>query len=146
MTTKSRPPKLVTPLTIGAAIVVAVFGVANIALEPERTLVWLLGILFLPVAMFLLTRAVRRGGRVARSVGKGGGVRAGLVGAGVALAAAFALSFTDQMGWTGEDSTITSGPVWIFLLAALAIGVDILSARLEAKAEEDDGSGDAGSS
>jgi hypothetical protein len=136
MTTDTRPPKLFTPLTIGAAIIVAVFGVTNIVVVPEHAMRWVLGILFLPAAIGLI-HLLLRNPNVARRIGRGGGVRAGLVGAGVALATAFAFSFTDAMGWTGEDSVITSGPVWVFLLAGIAIGIDLLGARLEAHAEKD---------
>lgn len=134
--TLERPPRIVTPLVVGAGIVVAAAGIANIFLIPELTLRWVLGILFLPAAIVLI-RVLMRNPGIARRIGRGGGVRAGLVGAGVALATAFTFSLTDHLGWTSEDSPLTSGPIWVFLLAGLAIGVDLLAARLEAKAGED---------
>lgn len=132
----AQPPRIVTPLTIGAAVVVTVFGIANIVLVPEHTMRWVLGMLFLPV-MFGLIHLLLRSPSAARRIGGGGGVRAGLVGAGVALAAAFGFRFTEAMGWTSADNALTSGPVGVFLLAAIAIGIDLLGARLEARAEKD---------
>jgi len=129
-------PRVVTPMVLIAGVVVAVVGAANIFLAPELTTRWVLGILFLP-AMILLIRLLLRNPKAARRIGGGGGIRAGLVGAGVALAAAFSFSFTDQMGWTSEDNPVTSGPLWVFLLAGIAIGVDVLGSRLQAKASED---------
>jgi hypothetical protein len=133
MSSNPRPPKFITPLTIGAAFVVAVFGGANIMIEPERTLIWLLGILFLPVALGLIHLS-RRNANLARRIGRGGGVRAGLVGAGVALATAFGFTFTDQMGWTGAEGQLSSSPVWLILLPLIAVFIELFSARLEARA------------
>jgi len=135
--TDDRPPKLLTPLVIGAIAVVAGFGVANIFLVPDLTSRWLLGILFLPVILTGLFVTTRKAGRVRRAIGRGGGIRAGLVGAGVALATAFGFAFTDEKGWTGAEGQLSSSPIWLFLLPTIAFLVELMGTRLEAKAERE---------
>jgi len=137
--TELPAPKIITPMVIGAAVIVAAFGAANIVLLPELTTRWMLGILFLPVTITALYVLTRREGRMRRAIGGGGGVRAGLVGAGVALATAFGFTFTDQMGWTGAEGQLSSSPVWLILLPMIAVLIELFSSRLEARAGKDPG-------
>jgi len=137
-----RPPRILTPLVIITTLFAVGFGIADLVLLPDFRLRWILGILFLPVTIFGLIILTRRPGRIARGIGRGGGVRAGLVGAGVAFATAFGFTFTDQMGWTGAEGQISSSPIWLVLFPAIAFFIELTTSRLEDAAERDHGDGD----
>jgi len=143
MMTDNKPPRIVTPLVVIATAVAIGFGIADLVLLPELKVRWILGILFLPVVITALFILTRRPGRIARSIGKGGGVRAGLVGGAVAIATAFGFTFTDQMGWTGAEGQISSSPVWLILFPAIAIFIELMNSRLEKAAKRDHGDDDA---
>ena len=66
-----------------------------------------------------------------------GKLRAGLVGAGVLLATSLLLSITDKLGYTGQRDDASERPLFVILAAIVAVATDLLSARLEKKAEED---------
>lgn len=138
MTTDYEPPRILTPLVVITTVVAIGFGIADLVLLPDLKLRWIVGILFLPFVIAGLYLLTRRPGRVAQGVGNGGGVRAGLVGGGVALATAFGFTFTDQMGWTGAEGQLSSSPVWLILFPAIAVLIELMSSRLESAAEKDD--------
>ena len=123
--------KLLTPLVLGTTLVVLGFGAVNIFLVPDRLWVWLLGMLFLPIAIIGLIFLTKTKGSHRRAIGLGGGLRAGLVGAGVLLATTFGFSATDTMGWTGAKGQFSGQPLMLFLLPTIAILADVLGARLE---------------
>jgi len=122
---------------VGTTLVVAALGIANIVETPDRTPYWLIGILFLPVTMIVLHVLARGIGPFCLGAKTAGGLRAGLVGAGVALATAFAFAFTDAKGWTGEGGLLSENKIWLVLLPATAVMIDLMGARLEAHAEKD---------
>lgn len=143
MTAERKPPRIITPLVLITTIVAVGFGIADFVLLPELKARWILGILFLPATITALYVLTRKEGRIARAVGRGGGVRAGLVGAGVAFATAFGFTFTDQMGWTGAEGQISSSPVWLVLFPAIAFFIELMNSRLEKAAKRDHGDDDA---
>jgi len=134
---ETQPPKVLTPLVGIITIVVVAFGIANLVLLPELKWRGVLGMLFLPLAITAIHVLTRGEGRMRRAIGGGGGVRAGLVGAGVALATAFGFTFTDHMGWTGAEGQLSSSPIWLILLPTIAVLIELFSARLEARAGKD---------
>jgi hypothetical protein len=60
-----------------------------------------------------------------------------LVGAGVLLATSLLLSITDKLGLTGQGGGGGGRSLMVMLPAIVAVAADILSARLEKKAEKD---------
>ena len=60
-----------------------------------------------------------------------------MVGAGVLLATSLLLSVTDKLGLTGQSGGGGGRSLVVMLPAIVAVAADVLSARLEQKAEED---------
>jgi len=67
-----------------------------------------------------------------------GKIRAALVGAGAALAAALLLSIAEEIGFSDNDVTSNWGIAGTLLVALVAVAVDLYIARLEQKASDDD--------
>ena len=134
---ETQPPKILTPLVVITALVVTALGIADLIILPDLKWRGILGILFLPVTITALYVLTRGEDRIRRAIGRGGGVRAGLVGAGVALATAFGFTFTDHMGWTGAEGQLSSSPIWLILLPLIAVFIELSSSRLEARAGKD---------
>jgi len=93
--------------------------------------------LFLPIVIIGLILLTKTKGSHRRAIGLGGGLRAGLVGAGVLLATTFGFSATDTMGWTGAEGQFSGQPLMFFLLPTIAILADVLGARLERAAAQE---------
>lgn len=132
------PPmiKLRTPLVIGTVLVVAVLGIVRLVLLPESWASSIAALAFFPVAIGVLVFRSRSASDPGRAMKVSGRLRAGLVGAGVLLATSLLLSITDGLGLTGESGG--GGRSFIVMLPAIvAVAADILSARLEQKAEKD---------
>ena len=123
--------KLLTPLVLGATVIVIGLGAINIALAPDRLWTWLFGMSFLPIVIVGLIVLTKTKGSHKRAIGLGGGLRAGLVGAGVLLATTFGFSATDTLGWTGAEGQFSGQPLMFVLLPSIAILADVLGARLE---------------
>ena len=133
----ASPVRIATTLVIGTTIVVAVLAVILMYLEAERLWSLVVALLFLPVAMAILFIATRRMRNRERAVKLGGGLRAGLVGAGVLLATSLAFRITDSLGWTGGEAQLSGRSVIVFMPAIVAVLIELLSARLEYEAEKD---------
>lgn len=122
---------------IATVVVVAMLAMTMIFLEPERLWAWIVAMMFLPVAMSSLILLKRRSGSHKRATKIGGGLRAGLVGAGVMLATSLGFSVTDALGLTGTDEQFSGRPIMLMLPAVIAVFVDLLGARLEHAAAQD---------
>ena len=110
-----------TPLVLGTTTAVAVLG----------------AMAFLPTVIAVLIWRARSILPPNEPVKTSGRLRAALVGAGVALAAALLFSITDQTGITQAYSDSEWRSVLTFLPAVIAVAIDLYSARLEKKAEQD---------
>lgn len=133
----SPPVKIATPLVIATVVVVAALAMTMIFLEPERLWAWIVAMMFLPVAMSSLILLKRRSGSHKQATKIGGGLRAGLVGAGVMLATSLGFSVTDALGLTGAEEQFSGRPVMLILPAVIAVFADLLGARLEHAAAQD---------
>ncbi len=129
--------KIITPLTVGSAVLVAALAAVMMVLEPEDLWAWLVVMLFLPAAIVGLVIMTRRTGSHDRAPKISGGLRAALVGAGVLLATALAFSVTDNLGLTGAEGQFTATPIMAILVALIATFVDFIGARLEHAAAKD---------
>lgn len=127
-------PRLLTPLVIAATVAVILFGVSRAVLMPGAWPSSLAGMLFLPAVLLVLERRRRRQADAGLTLGRVRELRAGLVGAGVMLATAFLLSATDRLGLTDSDGS--GRLVTVLLASAIAVGTDLLSARLERAAKD----------
>jgi len=129
--------KLRTPLVIGTVLVVAVLSVVRLVLLPGSWASSLAALAFLPLAIGVLVTRSRLASdpeRARKIVGK---FRAGLVGAGVLLATSLLLSITDKLGFTGQSGGGGGRSLVVMLPAIVAAAADVLSTRLEQKAEKD---------
>jgi len=128
--------KVRTPLVIGTVLAVAVLGIVRLVLFPESWASSLAALAFLPLAIGVLVIRSRSASDPESASRISGKLRAGLVGAGVLLATSLLLSITDKLGLTGQGGG--GGRSLIVMLPAIvAVAADILSARLEQKAEKD---------
>lgn len=128
--------KVRTPLVIGAVLAVAVLGIVRLVLFPESWASSFAALAFLPLAIGVLVIRSRSASDPESASRISGKLRAGLVGAGVLLATSLLLSITDKLGLTGQGGG--GGRSLIVMLPAIvAVAADILSARLEQKAEKD---------
>lgn len=127
-------PRIATPLVLLIAAAVLVVGAVNIALQPDRTLTWLLGMAFMPALILAFRALARREGRFSIGPKAAGGFRSGLVGGGMVLTLAFGFAITDHFGWTGEGSAKV---ITIFVLPVIIVFADSISARLSKVAEKD---------
>ncbi|MEL6869986.1 MAG: hypothetical protein AAFO81_09320 [Pseudomonadota bacterium] len=112
-------------------------GIARLILVPESWASSLAALAFFPLAVGALvfrSRSVSDADKARKLSGK---LRAGLVGAGVLLATSLLLSITDKLGYTGQSDDANERPLFVILAAIVAVATDLLSARLEKKAEED---------
>ena len=129
--------KLRTPLVIGTVIVVTVLSVIRLVLLPESWASSLIALAFFPVAIGILVIRSRSVADQEKARKRSGKLRAGLVGAGVLLATSMLLSITDHLGPTGQRDGAYGGALIPILSAIAAVALDLLSGRLERKAEED---------
>ncbi len=130
--------KLATPLVIGTLLVVTILSIVRLVFLPDSWASSLAALVFLPLAIGLLLLRSRSVSGPDRPNMIPGRLRAGLVGAGVLLAASMLLSITDELGVTGQGGDGSSRSMLIVMLPALlAVVADILSARLERKVEKD---------
>lgn len=128
--------KVRTPLVIGTVLAVAVLGIVRLVLFPESWASSLAALAFLPLAIGVLVIRSRSASDPESASRISGKLRAGLVGAGVLLATSLLLSITDKLGLTGQGGG--GGRSLIVMLPAIvAVAADVLSARLEQKAEKD---------
>ena len=129
--------KLRTPLVIGTVLVVTVLGITRLVLFPESWASSLVALAFLPSAIGVLVIRFRSASDSEQVIKISGGLRAGLVGAGVLLATSLLLSITDKLGLTGQGGGEGDHFLIVILPAIVAVAADFLSARLERKAEQD---------
>ena len=129
--------KLRTPLVIATILAVVALGTVRLILFPESWASSLAALAFFPLAVGVLVIRSRSASDP-ESAGKiSGKLRAGLVGAGVLLATSLLFSITDKLGLTGQSDDGGDRSLLIMLAAIVAVATDILSARLEKKAEQD---------
>jgi len=129
--------KLQTPLVIGTLLVVAVLGVTRLVLVPDAWASSIAALGFIPIAIgvaFLQARSISDPQRARKISGR---LRASLVGAGVLLATALLLSITDRLGITGKYNNGDERSLLVLLPAIIATAADLLSTRLEQKAEKE---------
>ena len=126
-----------TPLVTATVLVVTVLGIARLVLLPESWASSLAALAFLPLAIGVLVIRSRSASDPERARKISGKLRAGLVGAGVLLATSLLLSITDELGLTGQSVRGGGRSLIAVLPAIVAAAADILSARLERKAEKD---------
>lgn len=129
--------KLRTPLVIGTVLVVTVLSIVRLVLLPESWASSLAALAFLPLAIGVLVSRSRSAFDSEKARKISGRLRAGLVGAGVLLATSLLLSVTDELGLTGQSGGGGGRSLIVMLPAIVAVAADVLSARLEQKAEED---------
>lgn len=129
--------KLRTPLVIGTVLIVTVLGAIRLILVPESWASSLAALVFFPCVFGILT--IRPPSRADDSSGKkvSGKLRASLVGAGVLLASSLFLSITDNIELTGQSDSEGGRTLFVMIGALIAVAADLLSARLEKKAEEE---------
>ncbi|MDY7093609.1 MAG: hypothetical protein SX243_11625 [Acidobacteriota bacterium] len=130
--------RLFTPLVLGTTVVVSVLAIIRLVLSPDSWASSLLALAFLPLAlgvMVLRERASRQPARDTRTSGK---MRAAIVGAGAALAAALLLSIAEAFGFSELDFGGNWPVVGTLLIALIAVAVDLIAARLEQKASDED--------
>ena len=129
--------KLKTPLVIGTVIVVTVLSIVRMVIAPESWASSLVALAFLPLAIGILVNRARSASDPERARKISGKLRAALVGAGVLLATSLLLSITDSLGLTGQSGGGRGRFLVTILPAIVAVAADLLSARLERKAEKD---------
>ena len=126
-----------TPIVIGTVLLVSVLCVVRLVLLPESWVTSLAALAFFPIAIGVLVIRSRSASDPERARKISGKLRAALVAAGVLLASSLLLSITDSIGLT-EQTADGGGRFLIIMLSAIvAVAVDVLSARLERKAEKD---------
>ena len=129
--------KLRTPLVIGTVLVVTVLSIVRLLLLPESWASSLAALAFFPLAIGVLVFRSRSASDPVTAREFPGRLRAGLVGAGVLLATSLLLSITDELGITGQSGGGGGRSLMVVLAAIVAAAADVLSARLEQKAEKD---------
>ncbi len=129
--------KLRTPLVIGTTLVVIVLGIVRLILLPASWLSSLAALVFFPLAFAILVYRSRSASDPEKAARISGRLRAALVGAGVLLATSLLLSITDELGLTTQSGDGDGRFLLVMLPAIIAVAADLLSARLEKKAEED---------
>lgn len=129
--------KLQTPLVIGTVLAVAVLGTVRLVLSPGSWASSLAALAFMPLAIGGLVIRYRSAPDSERVRKISGRLRAGLVGAGVLLATSLLLSITDTLGLTGQSGGGGARSLMVMLPAIVAAAADVLSSRLEQKAEKD---------
>ena len=129
--------KLRTPLVSVTLLAVTVLCVVRLVLLPESWASSLAALAFFPIAIGILLLRSRSASEPGKAIKVSGKLRASLVGAGVLLATSLLLSITDSIGLTGQSSNGGGGTLIIMLSAIVAVATDLLSARLERKAEQD---------
>ncbi|MEL6362268.1 MAG: hypothetical protein AAFR21_14420 [Pseudomonadota bacterium] len=128
--------QIMTRLVAGVIGVVFSLGLVLAILQPERIWAVLAAIVFLPLAIVLLTAWCRRKGEgfADRHAGK---LRAGIAGAGVVISAALLIGVLEQTGVINPDRT---GSGWIRILVLLpgtiAVTSELFSDWLSKKAEK----------
>jgi hypothetical protein len=129
--------KLRTPLVLGTVLAVTVLCVVRLVLLPESWASSLAALVFFPIAISVLLIRSRSASKPEKALKVSGKVRAGLVGAGVLLATSLLLSIADHLGLSGQIDGGADGTLIAMLSAIVAVAVDLLSARLERKAEQE---------
>lgn len=129
--------KLRTPLVLGTVVLVTVLSIIRLVLLPESWVTSLAAAAFLPIAIGVLMLRSRPDSEPWKARKVSGKLRASLVGAGVLLATSLLLSITDIIGLTGQNGVGAGGTLIAILSAIMAVAIDLLSARLERKAEKD---------
>jgi hypothetical protein len=129
--------KLRTPLVIATILAVVTLSIVRLVLFPESWASSLAALAFFPLAIGALVIRSRSASDPERSGKISGKLRAGLVGAGVLLATSLLFSITDNLGLTGQSDGGGGRSLMVMLAAIVAVATDILSARLEKKAEKD---------
>ncbi len=128
--------KLMTPLVVATTLAVILLGIARLLVIPESWPISLLGMLFLPLALSGLVWRARRK-RPDQPIKAPATLRAALVGAGMVLAMAMLESMAEFKGLlTDEDGTL--GTLLVLGPALIAAWADVLGARLEKKAAQED--------
>lgn len=128
--------RLFTPLVLCSVLAVLILCIVRLVLLPESWVSSLVALFFLPaVITALVLRARSQSSDRAKVSGK---LRAALVGAGVALAGALLLSITDELRLTEATSSDGWRSFLPLVPAAIAVIADVMSARLEQKALEEE--------
>jgi len=130
--------RLFTPLVLGTTFVVSVLAVGRITVSPDSWISSIVALSFLPLALGAIALQARLTSKHSRSMKAPGKIRAALVGAGAALAAALLLSIAEEIGFSDNDVTSNWGIAGTLLVALVAVAVDLYIARLEQKASDDD--------
>jgi len=130
--------RLFTPLVLGTTFVVSVLAVGRITVSPDSWISSIVALSFLPLALGAIALQARLTSKHSRSMKAPGKIRAALVGAGAALAAALLLSIAEEIGFSDNDVTNNWGIAGTLLVALVAVAVDLYIARLEQKASDDD--------
>jgi hypothetical protein len=129
--------KLRTPLVLSTVLVVTVLCVVRLVLMPDFWASSLAALAFFPIAIGVLFVRARSASKQSKATMIAGKTRAAFVGAGVLLAVSLLLSITDHMGLTGQSGSGAGGILIAMLSAIAAVALDLVSARLEQKAEKD---------
>jgi hypothetical protein len=129
--------KLLTPLVIGTTFVVMALSVARLLLMPDAWISSLLALLFLPLVVSGLLAQQHTRVKSMSAVRVSGKLRAGLVGAGVLLATALSESMIETLGLIPERKDGIGVVLLVALPAVVAVAIDLFSARLESKAEQE---------
>jgi len=129
--------KLRTPLVIVTVLVAEVLCVVRLVLLPESWLSSLAALTFLPLAIGVLVMRSNSALDPEKASKISGRLRAALVGAGVLLATSLLLSITDKLGLTENSGDGGDRSLIVMIPAIVAVAADILSTRLEQKAEKD---------
>lgn len=128
--------KLFTPLIIGSVLSVMALGIARLLLMPEAWISSILALLFFPLVIGGLLARHRSGANPDGTIRVSGKLRAGLVGSGVLLATALSESMIETLGLIPESTDGVGAMFVVALPAAVAVAIDIFSARLESRVEE----------
>ncbi|MCR9266682.1 MAG: hypothetical protein NXI03_03855 [Alphaproteobacteria bacterium] len=122
--------KLFSGLVVWVAIAIAVLAVGLLVLDPASWPVALIAILFLPLAVFIMTTTARIRQRAGTTRGRAA-VRASMVGGGALLISALASRIAETLGWIGDETQGRSLVSIVFVLVIVA--GDFLAARMEKK-------------
>lgn len=130
--------RLFTPLVLGTTLVVSALAIGRVVLSPDSWISSLLALAFLPLAFGTIVIRARLTSQSAGTTKTSGKIRAALVGAGAALAAALLLSIAEALGFSEREVTEDWGIVGTLLLSLIVVAGDLFSARLEHNARDDD--------
>lgn len=130
--------RLFTPLVVGVTLVVSALAIGRMVLSPETWPSSLVALAFLPLVLGVLAFRARRDAASGKGVRTFGKVRAALVGAGAALGAGLMLSMAESFGFSEQTVAGKWGTFGTLLIAFVAVVADLITARLEQKAHDDD--------